>query len=177
MVQRGFALGVIGVLGAMFIAAPASGSTAQEEPEGIQSVGAEERGDEQALSAEEQEAMRAWVASMAEASPMGDTLVPKYECYEPPSSCPDGRKCFFPEGKAVCAVTQCGEGKCGLCPEFLSKLIFKGWCAYGCLSPEKKMLGGALVLKHQFKKDNGNTETYCVDRNGKVYDKDGKPIW
>jgi hypothetical protein len=113
IVQRGFALGLTGLLGVMFIAGPASGLTARQAAEGIEPAGAAEGPAEQDLAAEEQEAMRAWVAAMEEGSPMGDTIKPNPECIEK-YDCPHQTKCAFSEGTGVCIVTQCGDGKCGL---------------------------------------------------------------
>jgi hypothetical protein len=118
--------------------------------------------------------MRAWVASMAEASPMGDG--PKFECVREPYGCLGAIDCKI-NGKADerCIVTNCGEGKCGMCPEFLSKLLIKGWCSYKCRDGDKTV-GGAFILKTHFGKDRDNGP-WCIDKNGKIYDKDGKSAW
>lgn len=114
------------------------------------------------MSKEEAEA---WLASMDESSPMGDSVVPKFECMNKPYECPYHAQCSFGGVSTSCNVTQCGEGKCGMCPDAVSKLLIKGWCAYGCMRGTE-MVGGAFILKTRFGSDNG---PWCIGKDGKVF--------
>jgi hypothetical protein len=152
----------------VWIPGVSSGWAAPQEREGLGPAAEEEGLREQDLTPEEQEAMQAWVASMEDASPMGDRIFPKLECMQEPYHCPKNTNCNFDGTSVSCIVTQCGDGKCGMCPKFLSQLIYKGWCAYGCMKVDK-MVGGAFILKHHFKGNDGNTGTWCIDKDGKIY--------
>jgi hypothetical protein len=160
MLQRGFALGFAGMLGLMFIARPANGLPAPQDGESIERA---EGLHEQDLTPEEQEAMRAWVASM-EASPMGDA-----RCLIEPYLCPYEANCAFMDGTPLCEINQCGEGACSICPGFLSKLLIKAWCSYECKSGGK-VVGGAFIFRHRFLANGGNSATFCIDKNGKIYE-------
>ncbi len=84
-------------------------------------------------------------------------IYPKYECIEPPNSCPARIKC--PELKGSCSVTQCGKGSCPFCPELFQNLIISGWCAYGCMNGAE-MVGGAFTLQTQW----GPGQTFCFPK-------------
>ncbi len=163
----------------IFIAGPANGSTAPPDAAGVEPASPEEGLPGQAVTPEEQEVLRAWVASLPDASPMDDKVFPKFECGNPPRNCPYNARCTFPgQGKEiVCVVVDCGEAPCRICPEAVSKLLVKGWCSYGCVGAEPGVkIGGAFILKTPFKKDDGNNGPYCVDKDGKVYWGNGKPV-
>ncbi len=127
MVQQGFALGLLGTLGVFFIAGPANGSTAPPDAERVEPASSEEGLQEQAVTPQEQEALRAWVASLPDASPMDDKVVPKYQCGDPPRNCPYNTKCIFPgQGKSTgCTVVDCGEAPCRICPKALSEMAIQ----------------------------------------------------
>lgn len=104
------------------------------------------------------DAARASLASLDESIPLGDKIFPDFSCMKEPRNCKDKELCDFgAPTKDVCIVTQCGEGKCGLCPGGFSKLVVDGWCAYGCMRGTQ-MVGGAFVLKTRF----GDNGPHCI---------------
>lgn len=72
---------------------------------------------------------------------------PKPECTEPPNNCPYTIKC--PNVPGLCAVTQCGEGSCPMCPGYAKNVVIKGWCAYGCMNGTE-ITGGGFLLQTRF---------------------------
>lgn len=86
----------------------------------------------------------AWAQS-ADPSVFSALYSPKFECGDEPNNCPYVTKCKdFPGW--VCSVTDCGQGTCPTCPEFLQSLLVKGWCAYGCMKGTE-VTGGAFILQ------------------------------
>ena len=84
-------------------------------------------------------------AQSADPSIFSALYSPKFECGDAPNNCPYVTKCEeFPGW--VCSVTDCGQGKCPTCPEFLQNLLVKGWCAYGCMKGTE-VTGGAFILQ------------------------------
>jgi hypothetical protein len=80
-------------------------------------------------------------------------------CLDEPYLCKANTWCPFGEGNVGCGVTQCGTGKCPWCP-FGGNLIFKAWCAYGCVrNSDSQVVGGAFILRTIFNNYNG---PWCV---------------
>jgi hypothetical protein len=84
-------------------------------------------------------------------------IYPQFECIEPPHNCPLKAQC--PELKAICSVTQCGNGGCATCPELFQNLVISGWCAYGCMRGSE-MVGGAFALQTEW----GAGQTFCFPK-------------
>lgn len=168
-------MGFAGLLGVMMVPGSASGGAAPPEPEGaanaallkplagLATMPAEGAKEEAGLS-----------SPRDEAAPMEGGIYPKYECTQPPYECPATKQCVFPSGSSVCHVTNCGEGKCPVCPDFISKPFIQGWCSYGCMRGTE-MVGGAFILRTPFTKDLSKSSPFCIDKAGKIY-QDGKVI-
>lgn len=104
---------------------------------------------------------QAWASTIdATALSINRGMYPKEECTEQPYLCKRRTWCpFGGEGGANCSVTQCGTGKCPWCP-FGGNLIFKAWCAYGCIrNSDGEIVGGAFILRTIFNNDNG---PFCI---------------
>ncbi len=83
----------------------------------------------------------------------------KDECLDEPYLCKSHTWCPFGEGNIGCAVSQCGTGKCPWCP-FGGNLVFKAWCAYGCIrNSDGAVVGGAFMLRTIFNNYNG---PFCI---------------
>jgi len=83
----------------------------------------------------------------------------KDQCLDEPYMCPRHAWCPFGEGNVGCAVSQCGTGACPWCP-FGGNLVFKAWCAYGCIrNSDGEVVGGAFVLRTIF---NNYTPPFCI---------------
>lgn len=83
----------------------------------------------------------------------------KDECLDEPYLCKRHTWCPFGEGNIGCAVSQCGTGKCPWCP-FGGNLVFKAWCAYGCIrNSDGEVVGGAFVLRTVFDNYSG---PFCI---------------
>lgn len=91
----------------------------------------------------------AWAQSV-DPSLLPASYYPKFECIDPPTSCPHTVKC--PNLPGVCVVTDCASGSCPSCPAF-SNVIIKSWCAYGCVSTTGDNIGGAYILNTFFGPD------------------------
>lgn len=82
-----------------------------------------------------------------------------YTCTEEPYLCKASTWCPFAEGGVTCSVSQCGTGKCPWCP-FGGNLVFKAWCAYGCIrNSDSEVVGGAFILRTIFNNYDG---PFCI---------------
>jgi hypothetical protein len=75
----------------------------------------------------------------------------KWECKYSPYDCPAWRTCEndpYKSQNLTCWVTNCGVGKCGLCPnwfpDWAKTLLYKSWCAYVCIPGSDLGKVGAL---------------------------------
>jgi hypothetical protein len=81
-------------------------------------------------------------------------------CQEEPWNCPWKVPCSWGSEPAFCFVSQCGKGPCPWCP-FLSNLVYKHWCVYGCVR-SGKLIGGAVMLKTRFPLGDGWNGPHCM---------------
>jgi hypothetical protein len=101
-----------------------------------------------------------WLSSVDLSTlPLSKGAVVDYVCLDEPYLCKPNTWCPFGEGAVGCGVTQCGTGKCPWCP-FGGNLIFKSWCAYGCVrNSDSQVVGGAFILRTIFNNYNG---PWCI---------------
>ncbi|WP_437718194.1 hypothetical protein WMF45_18325 [Sorangium sp. So ce448] len=75
-----------------------------------------------------------------------DGVYPDFACFNEPYGCPQTTECPLSNGEqAFCMVTHCGTGECPWCPWGLGNILFKSWCAYGCLK-NGNLVAGAYIL-------------------------------
>lgn len=75
-----------------------------------------------------------------------DGVYPDFACFNEPYGCPQTTECPLSNGEqAFCMVTHCGTGECPWCPWGLGNVLFKSWCAYGCLK-NGSLVAGAFIL-------------------------------
>ncbi|WP_437900363.1 hypothetical protein [Sorangium sp. So ce124] len=90
---------------------------------------------------------RLWIET-PEATTLASTdgIYPDFACFNEPYGCPQTTECPLSSGEqAFCMVTHCGTGECPWCPWGLGNLLFKSWCAYGCLR-HGSLVAGAYIL-------------------------------
>lgn len=100
-----------------------------------------------------------WFSSGGQSEiPASEGVVVKFECESDPYTCPRKVECGTGAETLRCYVSQCGTGKCPYCP-FGGNLVFKAWCAYGCMR-NNQVVGGAFMLRTIFNNFNG---PWCID--------------
>lgn len=87
-----------------------------------------------------------WIATIDLQSLPG--ITPNDECKKPPNNCKEQyQKCSF---AYVCIVVDCGESKCGSCPDLwpLPELAFDHWCVYTCVVDDPPVISGWAIGFH-----------------------------
>lgn len=93
------------------------------------------------------DAAHTWMATPEAATLAAtDGIYPDFACFDEPYACPQTTECPLNNGEqAFCMVTHCGDAQCPWCPWGLGNLVFKSWCAYGCLK-HGSLVAGAYIL-------------------------------